>query len=258
MFAVISDIHSNIEALNVVLADIEQRGIKTIYCLGDVLGYGPNPKECLDLIIEKTELCVMGNHDYAVLYEPTNFNLGAEQAAYWCREILESEPDAVLREKRWQFLGSLSMRSSISLELDGVKANIDLVHASPRRPINEYIFPDDVFTSPSKVTTLFDKIKHVCFIGHTHLPGVFLDDPDFYTPDELGESYPIIPDEKAIINVGSVGQPRDRDPRASYAYVEGNQVKFVRLEYDFKKTSDKIYEIEKLDDFEGDRLFDGR
>ncbi len=258
MFAVISDIHSNIEALDVVLTDIEQRGIKTVYCLGDVLGYGPNPKECLDLIIEKTELCVMGNHDYAVLYEPTNFNLGAEQAAYWCREMLEAEPDSVLREKRWQFLGSLSMRSSISLELDGVKANIDLVHASPRRPINEYIFPDDVFTSPSKVTTLFDKVKHICFIGHTHLPGVFLDDPDFYTPDELGESYPIIPDEKAIINVGSVGQPRDRDPRASYAYVEGNQVKFVRLEYDFKKTSDKIYAIEKLDDFEGDRLFDGR
>ncbi len=258
MFAVISDIHSNIEALSVVLDDIEQRGIKTIYCLGDVLGYGPNPKECLDLIIEKTELCVMGNHDYAVLYEPTNFNLGAEQAAYWCREILEAEQDDVLREKRWRFLGSLSMRSSISPELDGVKAHIDFVHASPRRPINEYIFPDDVFTSPSKVTTLFDRVKHVCFIGHTHLPGVFLDDPDFYTPDELGESYPIIPDEKAIINVGSVGQPRDRDPRASYAYVEGNQVKFVRLEYDFKKTSEKIYAINKLDDFEGDRLFEGR
>lgn len=258
MFAVISDIHSNIEALEVVLKDIEQRGIKTIYCLGDILGYGPNPKECLDLIIEKVENCVLGNHDYAVLYEPTNFNLGAEQAAYWCREMLESEPDEKLRSKRWQFLGSLSMRQTMNMELNGVNARIDFVHASPRRPINEYVFPDDVFTSPAKLTTLFEKVKHICFIGHTHLPGVFLDDPDFYTPDELGESYPIIPDEKAIINVGSVGQPRDRDSKASYVYVEGNDVKFVRVEYDFKKTSEKIYAIDKLDDFEGDRLFEGR
>lgn len=258
MFAVISDIHSNIEALTAVLNDIEQRGIKTIYCLGDVLGYGPNPKECLDLIMEKTELCVMGNHDYAVLYEPTNFNLGAEQAAYWCRETLEAETDAEKMSKRWNFLGNLSMRQTRNMTLDEVKTTIDFVHASPRRPINEYVFPDDVFTTPAKITTLFEKIKHVCFIGHTHLPGVFLEDPDFYTPDELGESYPIIPDEKAIINVGSVGQPRDRDNRASYVYVEGNEVKFVRLEYEYKATADKIYKVDMLDDFEGDRLTEGR
>ena len=258
MFAVISDIHSNIEALSVVLEDIEKRGIKKIYCLGDILGYGPNPKECLDLIIEKTDLCVIGNHDYAVLYEPTNFNLGAEQAAYWCREMLEAETDKELSEKRWNFLGRLSMRETRHLSLGEIKTTVDFVHASPRRPINEYVFPDDVFTSPVKVSTLFEKIKHVCFIGHTHLPGVFLDDPDFYSPDELGESYPIVPDEKAIINVGSVGQPRDRDNRASYVYVKGNEVKFVRLEYDYKKTAEKIYEIESLDNFEGDRLNEGR
>ena len=93
MFAIISDIHSNLEALTTVLADIEARGITTIYCLGDVIGYAANPRECMDLVIEKTKMSVLGNHDYAVLYEPTNFNLGAEQATYWTRRVLEQEED---------------------------------------------------------------------------------------------------------------------------------------------------------------------
>ena len=110
MFAIISDIHSNLEALSTVLADIEKRGIKTIYCLGDVVGYGPNPKECLSIIVENCKFCVLGNHDYAVFYEPTNFNLGAEQASYWSRNILEAEENAELRNQRWAFLGSQPMR----------------------------------------------------------------------------------------------------------------------------------------------------
>jgi predicted phosphodiesterase len=258
MFAIISDIHSNLEALTVVLDDIEKRGIKTIYCLGDVVGYGPNPKECLDLVIEKTKASVLGNHDYAVLYEPTNFNHGAELAAHWTRNMLETDPDRKKAEKRWDFLGSQQMRHTLELKLNGHKTHIDLVHASPRRPINEYVFPDDVFNSPTKINALFAKTKHICFIGHTHLPGVFLEDPDFYTPEELGEAYPIIPDEKAIINVGSVGQPRDRDTRASYAFVDDHKVHFVRLEYDYKKTAEKIYKVDMLEDFEGKRLFDGK
>jgi diadenosine tetraphosphatase ApaH/serine/threonine PP2A family protein phosphatase len=95
-------------------------------------------------------------------------------------------------------------------------------------------------------------------VGHTHLPGVFLDDPDFYAPDELGNTYPIVEGEKAIINVGSVGQPRDRDPRAGYVYVEGNKINFVRLEYDLESTVKKIYDIKELDNFEADRLREGR
>ena len=114
------------------------------------------------------------------------------------------------------------MRRSVEATLDG-EATMDFVHASPRRPINEYIFPDDVYTNPAKVRTLFEKIEHVCFVGHTHMPGVFLDEPDFYLPDELGGVYPIVEDEKAIINIGSVGQPRDKDNRASYVYVDGEQ-----------------------------------
>jgi len=257
MFAVISDIHSNLEALTTVLADIEDRGIKTIYCLGDVIGYGPSPKECLDLIIEKTKWCILGNHDYATLYEPTNFNYGAEQASFWTREVLEAEEEKQPRDRRWSFLGALPMRRALKIKLGKHAATIDFVHASPRRPINEYIFPDDVYTNPVKVRVLFERVKHICFVGHTHLPGVFLEEPDFYLPDELDDVYPIVDNEKAIINIGSIGQPRDRDNRSSYVYVDKNEVNFVRLEYDFETTAKKIKAIEQLDSFHGDRLREG-
>ncbi|HUS73774.1 MAG TPA: metallophosphoesterase family protein [Sedimentisphaerales bacterium] len=261
MFAVLSDIHSNLEALTTVLADIERRGIKTIYCLGDVIGYGANPKECLDLIIEKTKWCVLGNHDYATLYEPTNFNYGAEQASFWTRFVLETDHDnepPEVNERRWSFLGELPMRRTLKTKLESCAAIIDFVHASPRRPINEYIFPDDVYTNPAKVRLLFERVKHICFVGHTHMPGVFLDEPDFYLPNELNNVYPIIDDEKAIINIGSVGQPRDKDNRASYVYVDENEVHFVRVEYDFETTMKKIKAIEQLDNFHAERLQEGR
>jgi predicted phosphodiesterase len=258
MFAVISDVHSNLEALTEVLADIEKRGIKTIYCLGDVVGYGPNPRECLDLIIEKTRWCVLGNHDYAVFYEPTNFNYGAEQASFWTREILETEKQKHPRDRRWSFLGELPMRQSLKAKIGEDTAAIDFVHASPRKPINEYIFPDDVYSNPVKVRIMFERVKHICFVGHTHMPGVFLDEPDFYLPSELGDVYPIIEGEKAIINTGSVGQPRDKDNRSSYVYMDGNELHFVRVEYDFKTTMEKIRAIDQLDNFHAERLQDGR
>ena len=258
MFAVISDIHSNLEALTTVLTDIEKRGIKTIYCLGDVIGYGPNPAECLDLIINKTKWCVMGNHDYAVFYEPTNFNYAAEQASFWTREVLETEEMKQYRDRRWNFLGTLPMRRTLKTKLQANTAVIDFVHASPKRPINEYIFPDDVYSNPIKIRILFERVKHICFVGHTHLPGVFLDEPDFYLPEELGDRYPIVDNEKAIINIGSVGQPRDGDSRASYVYVEGDEVHFVRLEYNLEATMKKIMSVKQLDNFHADRLREGR
>jgi len=201
---------------------------------------------------------VLGNHDYAALYEPTNFNYGAEQASFWTREVLESREDLDRNNLRWQFLGSLPMRRTLEVNLDGQTAVLDFVHASPRRPINEYIFPDDVYTNPAKVRMLFDKIRHVCFVGHTHMPGVFLEEPDFYLPDELGEAYPIVKGEKAVINIGSVGQPRDRDNRASYAVVDGNKVHFVRVAYDYETTMKKILAVDRLDRFHAERLRDGR
>ncbi|MHC4497971.1 MAG: metallophosphoesterase family protein [Planctomycetota bacterium] len=258
MFAVISDVHSNLEALLTVLADIESRGIKTVYCLGDVIGYGPNPRECLDLIIERTKWCVLGNHDYAVFYEPTNFNYGAEQASFWTRGVLETERAADSRNRWWRFLGELPMRRTLKTKLGANTGIVEFIHASPRRPVNEYIFPDDVYTNPLKVRLLFERVRHICFVGHTHLPGVFLDEPDFYLPEELGNVYPVVDKEKAIINIGSVGQPRDKDRRASYVYVDEDKVHFVRLEYDLETTVKKIKAIEQLDDFQAERLREGR
>ena len=257
MLAIISDIHANYEALSAVLADIDRRDVQRIICLGDVVGYGPNPKECLDLVIEKAEMTLMGNHDCAVLYEPHRFNLGAEGACYWTRRQLEDEPDQEPRNARWDFLGRLPVRH----DLDGQEMDLGglaFVHGSPRRPVNEYIFPDDIFNSPHKVQGLFDRFKHLCFLGHTHVPGAFLDTPDFYGTDELDGFFDIEPSRKALINVGSVGQPRDRDNRASYVVVTSDHVEFIRVEYDVEVVAEKIYAVGELDDYQGTRLKEGR
>ena len=256
--AVISDIHGNATALRRVLEDIESRGVDRIVCLGDIVGYGPEPLECVDLVEEKCAWALMGNHDFGVLYEPTNFNATAEGAAFWTREQFDAEPDEAKRARRYAFLGSLRVRAVEDLCEDGTP--ILAVHASPRRPINEYIFPDDVNESPDKIEAIFDRVDRIALVGHTHVPGVFSNEPDFYPPSEIGDEpvFKFISDEKAVINVGSVGQPRDLDPRASYVILTQGQVEFVRVEYDIKDTANKIKAIPQLNDWLGDRLFEGR
>ena len=264
-FAVISDIHSNVEALEAVLADINRRGIEETYCLGDVIGYGASPAECLDLVIDRCVATLCGNHDQAVFYEPYAFNVSAERAAFWTRQVLENEPNKPSRDRRWEVLGRLPVR----YEVHGLL----LVHASPRRPVNEYLFAEDVYTNPGKILANFERLEEhhmTCMVGHTHVPGVFLDDPYFDPPADLPEAnrYLITEDEKAILNVGSVGQPRDRDVRASYVVVTVNgrapndgycaEVEFVRVEYDIEKAVNKILAVPDLDDFLGTRLLDGR
>ncbi len=233
-----------------MLSDIDQRGIERVVCLGDIIGYGPNPREVLDLVAERCEWSLLGNHDFAVLYEPTNFNAGAEAAAFWTRRQLETEPDESARAARWNFLGSLLIRQTF----DGILC----VHGSPRRPINEYIFADDVATAPAKMSQIFDRIDRACLVGHTHVQGLFTDEPDFYPPSELGAKYQINSWEKVVVNVGSVGQPRDRDPRAAYTILDEDQVEFIRLEYDIAKTISQIEATAELNDFFGQRLLEGR
>ena len=249
MIAFVSDIHSNLEAFTAVIAEIDRRGIQDIVCLGDIVGYGPNPTECIDLVARRCKTALMGNHDFAVFYEPYNFNTGAEQASYWTRNCFETDPDPVRRGQRWKYLGNLPVRAKTPQFL--------AVHASPRRPINEYLFPDDIYTNPAKFVSIFDRFERLCFVGHTHVPGVFLEGPDFYSPDELDGKFEIT-EEKAIINVGSVGQPRDRDPRSSFVILGDHHLEFVRVAYDVEKTIQKIEEIAALDDFQGTRLRDGR
>ena len=144
------------------------------------------------------------------------------------------------------------------------------VHASPRRPINEYIFPDDVLQAPGKMDAIFDRIQTRCFCGHTHVTGVFTDEPDFYPPADLGGTYQFTDDEKCIVNPGSVGQPRDRDPRSSFAvvYEEGEagddgetgpaRVEFVRVAYDIQAVIRKVEQVPDLSDFLGLRLLEWR
>ncbi|HUS93219.1 MAG TPA: metallophosphoesterase family protein [Phycisphaerae bacterium] len=257
MLAIISDIHSNIEALTAVLKDIGGRSIKQIICLGDVIGYGPEPRQCVDLVAKHASVTLMGNHDYAVMFEPTQFNVSAETASFWTRADLEAEADDELRNARWDFLGSLTVKHTVSGEPLGL-GDLMFVHGSPRRPINEYIFPDDVYNAPNKVQSSLERVGHLCFVGHTHVPGVFIDTPDFYSPDELEGVYEVNPERKAIINVGSVGQPRDRDSRASYVVLEPGKVRFVRVAYPVEEVVRKVRAVPELDNYLGQRLLEGR
>ncbi|HRJ49129.1 MAG: metallophosphoesterase family protein [Phycisphaeraceae bacterium] len=256
--AVISDIHGNAEALRSVLADIDSRKVDRIICLGDIVGYGPEPLECVDLIRTRCQWSLMGNHDFAVLYEPTNFNQDAESAAYWTRDRFDHEPDDQLRTERYQFLGRLRVRVLETLPDNG--SSVLAVHGSPRRPINEYIFATDPRMYPDKIRAVFDRVERLAIVGHTHVPGVFTDEPDFYPPDELGEerSYSFRDDEKAVINVGSVGQPRDGNPNACYVILHHNRAEFVRVPYNVDVTARKIRSIPELNDRLANRLYEGQ
>ena len=257
MLAIISDIHSNTPALSAVLADIAQRNVEQVICLGDVVGYGPQPNQCLDLVMAHAQVSLLGNHDYAVLYEPVKFNTGAEAACFWTRRQLEEEPDRDKRNARWDFLGGLAVKHMLP-GTDLGMGELVFLHGSPRRPVNEYIFPDDIYNNPAKIEGIFDRFTHLCFVGHTHVPGVFTPAPDFYAPSEVGDVFETTLGKKALINVGSVGQPRDRDPRACYCLVDDETVRFVRVEYDVESVVAEVSAIAELDDYLGARLREGR
>ncbi len=247
MRAIISDIHANLEALEAVLADIRQQNITEIYCLGDIIGYGPNPCECIDRVMATCKLCLLGNHDQAALFDPEGFNASAERAVFWTRKTLESGSGSEA-DKRWDFLG----------ELPRVHREPDLlfVHGSARNPLNEYVFPEDIYNQ-RKMERIFSLVEKYCFQGHTHIPGVFTEDLNFLAPEEIDFTYELT-DKKVLVNVGSVGQPRNADSRSSYVVLDGNRITFKRVEYDFGKTAQKIFDIPDLDNFLGERLADGR
>lgn len=253
--AVISDIHANLEALEAVLADIRGQGLNEIFCLGDIVGYGPNPCECIDLVIQNCDMTLLGNHDEGALFDPQCFNSVAERAIFWTRDQLESangSPEA--SAKRWDFLGELPRNHREGERL--------YVHGSPRRPLSEYVFPEDVFNA-KKIESIFTYVQKYCFQGHTHVPGVFLDRPTFFSPADVNYEY-TLGTEKAMINVGSVGQPRDGDPRACYVLLDDHDgkgpltVRWRRVDYPVETTIKKIYNVDDLDDSLGDRLREGR
>jgi len=246
--AIISDIHSNLEALQAVLADIKALGIKEVYCLGDVVGYGPNPRECVDLVMD-CKLVLLGNHDQGAMFDPDGFNQSAEKAIFWTRAQLESAAEPRnLREKRWEFLAERPRSHRENGYL--------YVHGSARNPLNEYVFPEDVYNQ-RKMERIFALVEKYCFQGHTHVPGIFTENLQFHSPEEIDSLYRL-DGRKTLCNVGSVGQPRDGDWRACYVLLDDDTIRFRRVEYDVETTAQKIYAIDDLDDFLGDRLREGR
>lgn len=240
--AIISDIHGNLEALEAVLADIKTCGISNIYCLGDIVGYGPNPRECIDRCRE-FQMCLLGNHDNGALFDPDGFSRGAEQAIFWTRRELENTAVVGCRE-RWNFLARLPRTHR--------EGDFMFVHGSARSPLDEYVFPEDVYNQ-RKMERIFGFVQKYSFQGHTHVPGVFTENLRFHSPSEISNRYSL-GDQKAMVNVGSVGQPRDNDPRSCYVILDGLNIEFRRVEYPFDTTRHKILEIAELDDFLGERL----
>lgn len=250
--ALVSDIHGNLEALNAVLADIATQSVDEILCLGDVVGYGPNPCECLDLVMKRCKITILGNHDQAALFDPDGFNPIALRAIYWTRDRLDdpSSGRANAINRRWDFLSELPKQYS--------ESNCLFVHGSPRDPTNEYVFPETVYDK-MKMGILFDRVPQYCFQGHTHMPGVFTTELEFIEPKDCNHEF-ALGREKLMVNVGSVGQPRDEDSRSCYVILdhEKHRITFRRIEYDLETTIKKIYAEEFLDNMLGDRLRAGR
>ncbi len=244
--AIISDVHGNLEALTEVLRDIESQKVDEIFCLGDIVGYGPNPRECID-ICRQFDMVLLGNHDNGALLDPDGFSSTAERAVFWTRQQLEDRDDPEARS-RWMFLASLPRTHRVDEYM--------FVHGSPRSPLNEYVFPEDTF-NPRKIERIFGFIRQYCFQGHTHVPGIFTEDYRFLRPTQIDGQFPL-GNSKVMVNVGSVGQPRDNDPRSCYVIIEDDSVEFRRVEYPVEVTRQKILAISELDDFLGDRLLIGQ
>lgn len=248
--AIISDIHGNLEALQAVLAHVESLRVDQLICLGDIIGYGPNPAECLDLVMARCDLTILGNHDQAAIFDPEGFNPIALRAIFWTREQLERNGDPTQIDHRWDFIGELPRR------LD--EGEFLFVHGSPRDPTNEYVFPEHIYEQ-SRIDALMNRFQQYCFQGHTHIPGVFTANYQFLPPED-NDYFFLLGEQKIMVNVGSVGQPRDGDPRACYIVLdsEAKTVQYHRIEYDVETTRRKILAVPELDDMLGNRLISGR
>lgn len=221
-YLVISDIHSNLAALDAVLDDAPH-GLP-VWCLGDVVGYGPNPNECVERLRGLNPECIVGNHDWAVLGRASldDFNLEAKTAVRWTQEQLTSENLAYLED----------------LPISLVKGQFTLVHGSPREPIWEYIiYPSSASLNFAYFSTLY------CLVGHTHIPVVFRfrgqSGKRVCEAERFWEtSTRPLGIERLIINPGSVGQPRDGDPRASYIILDTGEkiIEYHRVPYDIAQT----------------------
>jgi len=250
-FALISDLHGNLEALTRVLEEIQKNGVETLFCLGDVVGYGPDPEACVDLVRERCAATVRGNHDEALFSGADHFNVLARDALHYSREKLKPR---ILRGRRsaerWEWLRSLPLRLR--------KGEALFVHGSPVEPVSEYVYQEDVFfNADTKLKRIFEHTDLVTFNGHTHLPVVIASDLQTFVPHGASSSFVMEAGKKYLVNVGSVGQPRDLDPRTCWVEVAGRKITWHRLRYDYKATMQKINRAPLLDEILGLRLARG-
>ncbi len=222
--ALISDIHGNLEALTAVLRDVEHFHVDAIHCLGDVIGYGPDPGPCVELVNTTCDIKLMGNHEQAAcgMLSVETYNPAARKSALWTIEQLSDAHFDMIRRYR----------------IDAHRENMYLVHASPYHP-DEWRY----ILSPEEALLAFSCFEEqICFNGHTHLPVIFSESPNGDPRLRVGHSF--MPDEhtRYIVNIGSVGQPRDKDPRACYALYDSTEEEIIyrRVEYDIKTAQQKM------------------
>ncbi len=241
--AVISDIHSNLPALEGFFEFIKALNVEKIVCLGDLVGYNPWPNDCVEMVRKNDIPAIMGNHDRVAsgIEEPDHFNLAAKRAILWTRESLSGD------NRDW--LTKLPERLLVN-------NRILLVHGSPSDP-NEYIFSvDSAIYNMEFMTERFG--VSICFFGHTHAVAVYsMKSKDLFFLE--GDTIDIEDGVKYLINPGSIGQPRDSDPRAAFLiFDEGEKkVEFYRFPYDIDTVYKAIIETGQ-DEFLGKRLYLGR
>lgn len=269
--AIISDLHANLPALRTALCDARTRGVQRIVCLGDVIGYGAQPREALDLVMTlcvenphdadalagaaplRPGFCLLGNHEQALLDSGgEDFNPKARAAIEWTRDELNRGSDRDASFGYWDFLDTLRP--------DREDERAMYAHGSPRDPVREYMLPRDVHDAPKLAANFARMRRDVCFVGHSHVPAVYYEDGRFFRPRGTEGPYnlEVGPGQRAIVNVGSVGQPRDGDPRLSYVVFDGERITFVRLEYDHAAAAAAIRSVKALPEFLAERLAVGR
>ncbi|MFC1979108.1 metallophosphoesterase family protein [Chloroflexota bacterium] len=227
LYAILGDIHSNLEAFRAVLKDLADKdGFDQIWCLGDVVGYGPDPCACIELLRRHAHICVAGNHDWASIERAdiSEFNLVAAYACLWTSKQLDSDDV--------DYLGNLPEVVS--------QGDFTIVHGSPRQPLWEYVLSASV---ANQNIDYFD--TKYCLVGHSHVPLVYTYDEALHECKsiDISDGYSFkFAEQRLIINPGGVGQPRDGNPKASYMLYnsDAGTLSHHRIDYNFSKTQAKM------------------
>jgi len=240
-YGIFSDIHSNLEALDAVIKAYKKEKIDKYLCIGDVVGYASNPKECIKIIKALATITIAGNHDWASvdLFSVDYFNSNAQDAIFWTRRNLDDSNRNFLE----------------SLKLIYKNEDLTLVHGTLDNPGDFNYMTDDYIAQESFRLSE----TNICFVGHTHVAGIFIKDKFDRIHYCQDNSIDIAPENKYIINVGSVGQPRDGNPKAAYCIYDTDkkEVQIKRIDYDIETTRKKIIDA-GLPKFLADRLIIGR